>query len=157
MLIGNYLMAYHSMSSQIKDPNKCAEYQAWILDVIRDTWSSFCEEFSKLWHSERTGILYPSSLYEDQGHEAASAMALEQLLDEIFADLLGFAGIEMHRRILGLAHVAELDSIEDLDDRAKNETKALAFGRKLVLNRNSVQDIAQVIALAAKYENGELA
>jgi 5-methylthioribose kinase len=157
MLIGNYLMAYHSMSSHIKDPNKCAEYQAWILDVIRDTWSSFCEEFSKLWHSERNGILYPSSLYEDQGHDAASAMALEQLLDEIFADLLGFAGIEMHRRILGLAHVAELDSIEDLDDRARHETKALALGRRLVLNRNSVQDIAQVIALAAKYENGELA
>lgn len=156
MLIGNYLMAYHSMSSHIQDQAKCSAYQTWILEVISDTWTGFCDEFSKLWHSERNGILYPSSLYEDQGHGTASVMALEQLLDEIFADLLGFAGIEMHRRILGLAHVAELDSIEDLDDRARNETKALALGRMLVLNRKSIPCIAEVNALAVKFENGDL-
>lgn len=156
MLIGNYLMAYHAMSSHITDQEKCAQYQTWILDVIQDTWTSFCDEFSNLWHSERNGILYPSSLYEDQGHDAASAMALEQLLDEIFADLLGFAGIEMHRRILGLAHVAELDSIEDLDDRARNETKALALGRMLVLNRKSIQGIGEVKSLALRFESGDL-
>ena len=41
--------------------------------------------------------------------EAASEAALNEVLAELFADLAGFAGIEMHRRILGLAHVAELD------------------------------------------------
>jgi 5-methylthioribose kinase len=52
--------------------------------------------------------------------------------------LLGFAGIEMHRRILGLAHVAEFDRIEDPDLRAPLEARSLKLGRDLVLERNPI-------------------
>ena len=33
-------------------------------------------------------------------------------------DLLGFAGVEVHRRILGLAHNADFETIADPDLRA---------------------------------------
>lgn len=155
MLIGNYLMAYHAMSAHLTEQTKCRAYQSWILDQIDDTWTAFCGEFSHLWRTERNGILYPRTLYEDQGQPEASEAALEQLLNEIFEDLLGFAGIEMHRRILGLAHVAELDTIEDADIRARLEERCLRLGRALVLNRRRISGMDRVMAMARQMEAGE--
>ncbi len=148
MLVGNYLMAHQAMPAHIADPAACAAYQDWLLEVIRETWVTFCDEFRRLWATERTGILYPATLYEDQGHGAASDRARDDLLAEIFADLLGFAGIEMHRRILGLAHVAEFDSIADPDIRAPLEARSLRLGRDLVLGRRDITTIADVRAMA---------
>ncbi|PHR25319.1 MAG: S-methyl-5-thioribose kinase [Hoeflea sp.] len=154
MLIGNYLMAYHAMPAHIADADKCSEFQDWILSVIEETWSVFREEFLRLWRTERSGILYPKALYEDQGHDFASESAAEQLLAEIFRDLVGFAGIEMHRRILGLAHVAELDTIEDEDLKARCEARCLKLGQFLVINRNRLTGMDAVLAAARRAETG---
>jgi 5-methylthioribose kinase len=72
MLIGNYLMAYHAMPAHISDVDACRDFQDWILSVIDETWAVFRQEFLHLWRTERTGILYPKALYEDQGHHFAS-------------------------------------------------------------------------------------
>lgn len=154
MLIGNYLMAYHAMPAHISDPAACRDFQGWLLDVIEETWSVFGEEFLRLWRTERTGILYPRALYEDQGHDFASESAAQQLLGEIFRDLVGFAGIEMHRRILGLAHVAELDTIKDETIKAKCEAKCLKLGQWLVMNRNRLTGMDAVLAAARQAETG---
>ena len=148
MLIGNYLMAYHAMPAHLPDPAARARYQDWILATARETWTAFAAEFARLWRSERCGILYPRSLFEDQGHQAASEAALSEVMAELFADLAGFAGIEMHRRILGLAHVAELESIRDPDIRAPIEERCLRLGRDLVLRRKVLSGIDEVIAMA---------
>ena len=50
---------------------------------------------------------------------------------------MGFAGIEIHRRILGLAHNADFETIEDTALRAACEAKALKFGRHLAVNRSA--------------------
>ncbi len=155
MLVANYLMAYHAASAHIAEPDRCAQYQEWILSTARETWATFCDEFALLWRTERTGILYPRTLYEDQGHHLASEAALQQLLDEIFTDLTGFAGIEMHRRILGLAHVAELDTIADEDLRARLETRCLKFGQLLVVNRRHLSGMDAIVALARRIEQGD--
>lgn len=154
MLIGNYLMAYHAMPAHIPDAKACRDFQGWILSIIDETWSVFREEFLRLWRTERTGILYPKALYEDQGHHFASESAAEQLLGEIFRDLVGFAGIEMHRRILGLAHVAELDTIEDEDLKARCEAKCLKLGQFLVINRNRLTGMDAILAAAQRAETG---
>ncbi len=154
MLVGNYLMAFHAMRAHIPDPAVRAAYQDWILDTARDTWTAFTAEFAHLWRTERTGILYPRTLYEDQGQDAASEMALREVLDEIFTDLVAFAGIEMHRRILGLAHVAELDGIADPDLRAPIEARCLRLGRDLVLGRSRIKGIDAVLAMARDAERG---
>lgn len=154
MLVGNYLMAYHATVAHIADDAACASYQEWILQTINETWDAFCDEFSNLWRTERSGILYPQSLYEDQGHLMASEMALEQILNEIFEDLLGFAGIEMHRRILGLAHIAEFETIDDQDKRAPLETRSLKLGQALVMNRNRIQSMDRIISMARQSQSG---
>ncbi|MEO1001290.1 MAG: phosphotransferase [Pseudomonadota bacterium] len=157
MLMGNYLMACHAMPGHIREPDACAAYQGWLLETARATWESFTAEFRRLWREERTGILYPPALYEDQGQAEASAAACEAVLAEILADCLGFAGVEMHRRILGLAHVAEFDTIEDPDIRAPLEAQSLRLGRALVLGRHRIGGIDAVLDMARGVEAGAAA
>ena len=42
---------------------------------------------------------------------------LEDFLEDLYADVLGYAGACMIRRLVGMAHVADMDSIADPDRR----------------------------------------
>ena len=54
----------------------------------------------------------------------------------------------MIRRILGLAHIVDLEKIADPDRRALCETRALRLARELMVNRRRFADIAAVAARA---------
>ncbi len=151
MLLANFWMSYFSQQGHEADGKRDA-MRSYLLNVIIDIWSTFRTEFSKLWHTERNGILYQRSLFEDQGDLLGSQQALDLVLHGIWVDMLGFAGIEMHRRILGLAHNADFESIENADLRAKCETKALKLGRYLAINRHHIHTIADVNNLAERLE-----
>jgi 5-methylthioribose kinase len=64
----------------------------------------------------------------------------------LFTDALGFAGCEMVRRVLGLAKVAEIAGIEDLEARAAAETAALRMAERLLLERDTATSIQQVLS-----------
>ena len=100
MLIANFLMAYFSQPEH-RTGDELGDYQAWILGIIVEVSTTFETEFTRLWHTERTGMLYPKALFEDQGDP--SDAALRDVLDRTWADAVGFCGIEMHRRTLSLA------------------------------------------------------
>ncbi len=148
MLISNFFMACYAQPGHATASDDRAAYQDWILEIIAEIQSVFTAEFSRLWREERTGILYPKTLYEDQGHSIAAEQALGHCLTAIWRDCLGFAGVEMHRRILGLAHNADFETIEDQDLRAACEARALVLGRQLVVNRHRLTSMAAVIDLA---------
>lgn len=78
MLLANFWMAYNAMPGHIADPAACASYQAWILDVVAGIWDSFATEFAHLWRTERTGILYQTCLFEDQGPPTGSGTAIDR-------------------------------------------------------------------------------
>ena len=152
MLIANFLMAYFAQSGHESRAGERDDYRGWTLDVAEGVWTRFRAEFSHLWRTERTGILYPAALYEDQGHALAAEQALAALLQDIWVDAMGFAGVEMHRRILGLAHIAEFEHIENHDRRAPCEAKALRLGRHLAVNRARLLGFADVRAAAERLE-----
>ncbi len=152
MLIANFLMAHFSQPGHEATPGDRAGQQDWLLSVVETIWQVFVAEFSHLWRTERRGILYQASLYEDQGHVLAAEQALADLLGRIWADTLGFCGIEMHRRILGLAHNADFERIEDEGRRAACEARALAMGRQLMLGAGALPGIGTVTAMARRME-----
>lgn len=143
MLIANYMMAYFSQPAH--RGGDLADYQEWILSVISDTLASFDAEFRRLWATERTGMLFPRTMFEDQGHD--SAPACNDLLRDIRADALAFCGIEMHRRCLSLAHNADFEDITDPTIRAPLEARNLMMGRDLIMSAERLQDTASVLAL----------
>ncbi|MDW5317263.1 S-methyl-5-thioribose kinase [Rhizobium sp. PL01] len=151
MLLSNFWMSYFSQSGHEQNGSR-EDMRAYLLGVLVETWETFRAEFSLLWRTERTGILYQRTLFEDQGDHLGSEQALGEVLQTLWTDMLGFAGIEMHRRILGLAHNADFETIEDPDVRARCETKALKLGRHLAVNRRRIHSIAEINALAERLE-----
>ncbi len=156
MLIANMLLAFFAQSGHEAEPGARDGYRAWLLGVIAGTWGTFQAEFTRLWHSERHGILHERRLYEDQGDDLASGQALASVLRGIWIDTLGFAGVEMHRRILGLAHVEDLEAIVDPARRLVAERRALAMGRQLAVLRGVIGCPDDICGLASTIDQGDL-
>jgi 5-methylthioribose kinase len=157
MLLANFLLAYFSQSGHEAAPGTRDAYRTWLLSVVKETWATFEAEFRHLWRTERTGILHEPTLFEDQGDILGSEQALAGVLHGIWTDAMGFAGVEMHRRVLGLAHVEDIEAIPDPARRIVAERRALAMGRQLAVMRSQLRDTAEVCALAETIEKGDLA
>ena len=148
MLTANFLMAYFSQPAH-RSASDLEGYQDWILQVIEETFAAFEAEFVRLWKTERTGILYPAALFEDQGQ--ASNEACAGLLAEIRQDVMGFCGIEMHRRTLSLAHNADFEEIGDKTLRARLEARNLMMGAELVLKPESARTTEALLELTRQF------
>ena len=70
----------------------------------------------------------------------------------LFEDTLGFGAAKMIRRILGLAHVEDLESIADPERRARCETRALTLARELMLGAKGFSGMSDVAAAARSME-----
>ena len=150
MLISNYLMAYFSQPSH-RESDTLLEYQTWILKVIEGTCEAFQQEFKNLWNSERTGILFPQSMFEDQGD--SSEFALNEMLEHIWQDAVAISGIEMHRRVLSLAHNADFEEINDTEKRSQLEARNLMMGRELILNSKAIKNASELTTMARKFNS----
>ena len=154
MLIANYLMAFFSQPAHRSSSSDTETYQEWILNIIENTTKSFVDEFILLWKTERKGILYPESVFENQGHSSLSAM--NDLLQEIWVDAVTVCGIEMHRRCLSLAHNADFEEINDLALKAKLEARTLIMGRELILKAHSLNGVEYILEMAKDFNRKEL-
>jgi 5-methylthioribose kinase len=153
MLLANYWMSFFSQRGH-EEKGPRTTMRKYLLRVVVETWSHFTREFTQLWQAERRGILYQRALFEDQNDRLASEQALHHVLHEIWVDMLGFAGIEIHRRILGLAHNADFESITNEEQRAACEAKALKLGRHLAVNRARISGLEEVNLLASQLDEG---
>jgi 5-methylthioribose kinase len=152
MLTANFLMAYFSQPAH--RGSDLDDYQTWILSVIDESFTAFRGEFKDLWATERTGILYPKSLFEDQGH--TSDTACDAILTDIWQDAMRFCGIEMHRRCLSLAHNADFESIEDTNQRAALEARNIEMGAALILGAETIKDPEALKELAQTFNKKDV-
>ena len=53
-----------------------------------------------------------------------TSTSLDAFMKELFHDAMGFAACEMIRRIVGVAHVEDMESIKDIPTRAYREFAA---------------------------------
>lgn len=146
-LMANLLLAYFSQKGHASAGDDRVDYGEWLLETLLQTYAIFEAEFSILWRERRTGSLYPETLFNPQD-VAASERALNRYLRDIMVDSIGFAGAKMLRRILGIAHVEDLESIEDQNMRAECESRALSLARILITDRMSFSSFDDVVRIA---------
>jgi len=100
----------------------------------------------------RKGDSFPAALFPFGSKEESSACDL--FLAAILRDSIGFAGCKMIRRIVGIAHVEDLESISDLSARASCEIKVLEMARELIIHREKFLSsdllVTEVINLARR-------
>lgn len=127
---------YAAQEVRIRDEAERESYQRYLLDTIDELWRVFEREFRALWEREAREYFARVPGYVDD------------YLLRVLQDTAGFAGCKMIRRVIGLAPVADLETIEDEQERAKAERLALEMGQRLILQRENVRRIDDLIALA---------
>jgi 5-methylthioribose kinase len=128
--IGQFVANLILNAISVKTPNRETLYHH-----VTNTWNVFSETFSTLWK-----------------HESLEAFAnidgyLEYSLRQILEDTIGFAGCEMIRRTIGLAHVADLDGIDDDEERIKAKKIAILLGKQLITNRTTITSINELVEI----------
>lgn len=134
--VANLLLSYVSHEVHSADPAVRGDYQKWLLSTIGQVWQSFEKQFRELWNQHVKDEIWSVPGFQDD------------VLHQILQDTAGFAGCKIMRRIIGLAPVADLESIEDAKARAEAERKALQLGRQLVLRRKKMDGVNGIIAIA---------
>ena len=152
------------------------EYKQWILRTIEQTWNMFNKRFIALWDQNKDGPgeayladiynntevmqlvqeKYMRNLFHDSlGFGAAKMIRWERMnanrIDffvdfEYLADSFIFWFWYLIRRIVGVAHVEDFESIKDDKQRAVCERKALEFGKMLLKERRKFKCIGEVVS-----------
>ncbi|QGQ46402.1 S-methyl-5-thioribose kinase [Metabacillus sediminilitoris] len=121
-VFGNFLLNAFSRN---------AENQEVLFTHIETTWNVFVKEFSKAWKNDAAEIFAKTEGY------------LEDVLSEIFEEAVGFAGCEIIRRTIGLAHVADLDTLQPFDKKISTKQLALSVGSELIKNQKAIKNPCQ--------------
>lgn len=103
---------------------------ALLLRSLHDFWNAFYATFTALASHETRDAAFAFPGY------------VEALLQQVWVDTVGFAGSEMIRRTVGLAHVADLDSIRSDAARLAAKEEVLRLGAYLVKYAASVSSVA---------------
>ncbi|XP_017971154.1 PREDICTED: methylthioribose kinase [Theobroma cacao] len=143
--IGNLILAFFAQDGHADQGNDRKIYKEWILKTIEDTWNLFRQKFTALWdqHKDGPGEAYLPAIYNNP---ELQKLIQEKYMKELFHDTLGFGAAKMIRRIVGVAHVEDFESIKEASIRADCERRALELAKTLLKRRREFLSISEVIS-----------
>jgi 5-methylthioribose kinase len=145
-VISHFLISYISHKAQ---GNNNKKYFEWINNEVIEFWKSFEQNYFQLWSNKELRYSELPGLVE-QKPEIFDLIKYD-FLKGVFRDTLGFAGMEIIRRIIGVAHVADFETIQDKDLRGIAEIIALNFARRLIVEPEkfrTVEDVVEALSLS---------
>jgi 5-methylthioribose kinase len=148
-LIGNFLLAHASQRGHELARGERDGHKNYLLTQINELWSTFAAVFADLWRQHARGDLYSRRLLIDTPDLLERAITLR--LQSIWDQAVGFAACKMLRRIFGLAHVEDFESIADPELRAGCESAAAGLARDMLLNRSVYGNAAALSAAAREH------
>lgn len=140
-VLANLLLNYAGQEGWSPDADSRTQYRAYLLQTAKDVWTTFEREFRALWNE--------SAVDRISRTEGFQSIYLEQLL----RDSIGYAGCKIVRRVIGLAHVADIDKIADAAAKERAQRLALAIGKALIKHHRQAASIDELIDIATKLPN----
>ncbi|MED1852698.1 S-methyl-5-thioribose kinase [Brevibacillus borstelensis] len=131
-VIANLLLNYAGQHGLEKDGGKRESYREYLLTTVEDVWNEFVSQFVQLWHKQAK---------ERSAHVEG---LWQSYVKRLIQDTAGFAGCKILRRVIGLAGIADLNSISDEKTRAEAERLALLIGQELILKRGGIEDSTDI-------------
>ncbi|XP_031247626.1 methylthioribose kinase-like [Pistacia vera] len=146
--LGNLILAYFAQDGHANQRNDRKSYKEWILRTIEETWTLFHKKFTALWdqHKGGSGEAYIPEIYNNP---EIQQLVQQKFMKDLFHDTLGFGAAKMIRRIVGVVHVEDFESIKDARKRAACEQQALEFAKMLLKERRKFQAMAEVVSAIA--------
>lgn len=145
-LVANLLLAYFAADGL---PGDRTEQQAWLLQTVRGVWDGFDRRFRQLWSDAAAKDGAGDLCHKEFVAEGSSTLSSMQAMymRRLLADSVGFAGCKMIRRIVGIAHVSDMEEIADEAVRAACERRAVGLARRMVCGE--VEGIDELLEGAA--------
>ncbi len=144
-VIANLLLNYAAQAGW-KEEADLASYREYLLQTVSQTWEQFTTHFTALWDEHLVDRMAAVPGYK------------EHYMNQLLQDAAGFAGCKMVRRVIGLAHVADIDTIPDAARKERAQRLALAIGQSLIVGNRTITSIEEVVAIAqslqADFEQG---
>lgn len=138
-VFANLLLNYAGQEYWMKDAAAREAFRNNLLQTIISIWNQFNDKFLALW--ETHGVDRMAN--EAKGYK-------EYYMKKVLQDTVGYTGAKMVRRIVGLAHVVDIDGIEDAAIRNSAQRLALAIGTELIVRNRSIDTIEELIELVKK-------
>nr|WP_300310674.1 S-methyl-5-thioribose kinase [Halomonas sp.] len=145
VLMGNLLMAAISQPGHRQSLREQEDMSHWLLSCIHQLWQRFTQRFRALAHTHAGDFI--SAMHLDV---ESLDMLLDRHLHTILADSLGFAGAEIIRRIIGIAHVEDFEHIANPSLRADLEQQALQIARQWLLKRHEYHTLGDALLCAER-------
>lgn len=136
-VFGNLLIAY---CSYLVREDK--EYQEWLLKSALDVLKSFEAKFRALMDSATNSAAFCAPYFD--GMDDARAEFSDKMMRQIFCETIGFAGCKMMRRQMGVAHALDIESIEDVAQRAIAEKAVIKIAREFVVHYQELDNVNEV-------------
>lgn len=152
-VLENLILNCLSHYAHTPDPTERAEYQQYLLEMVRTIWNEFARKFEALWVRHNQGELIPARYWEFEAGQAAFAEFRRRYLLNILRDTAGLGGCKMLRRMMGVVSVWDISSIADLEQRAIAERTAIKIGQRWILERRQFNTVDDMIAVVQEEMN----
>ncbi len=124
-IIANLIFAWANADATMQKDQERITFKKWIEKTITEIIDIFNEKFLILWREGATEISAKVSGFD------------EWYLKTVLQDTAAVAGLELCRRIVGMAHVKDITSIENEEARIRAERICITIAKKYIVNRES--------------------
>jgi 5-methylthioribose kinase len=156
-VLQNLVLNYLAHFAHTPDPAQRADYQAYLLAMVRDIWNEFARKFDQVWAANNRGELVPQGYWDFPGGAEAFADYRRSYLQRLLQETAGHGGVKFLRRMMGIVSVWDFTSIADPKQRAVAERLAIRIGARWVLERQAVTSIDDLIGIVLEEsQNGRL-
>lgn len=131
-VIANLILNYAGQYGLQADIEKRESYRFYLLDTVENVWNEFVSQFVRLWHKQA------------EERSARVPDFWQDYVSQVLQDTAGYAGCKILRRVIGLAGVADLNRIEQVEIRAEAERLALEIGQSIIINRKHFTEITDI-------------
>jgi len=134
-VIGNLFLNYAAQEVRMADPERRADFRAYLTDSVIRLWKVFVREFQACVWDQVDSINMPQGYQDDY-------------MLRVLQDSAGLRACKMMRRVIGLAGVADIRGIEDVHQRAVAGSLALNIGVALIKRRREMRTIEDLVEIA---------
>jgi 5-methylthioribose kinase len=139
-VIANLIFAYVNAKYTMAEGGARTDQMEYLENTIEDIVDLFKDKFLRAWDQKATE---QAARYE--GFK-------EYYLNTVLRDTAAVTGLELSRRIIGLASVKDVTSIEDPNSRAAAEKICLSAGKMFIMDRESFKTGADFVSALKKCE-----
>jgi 5-methylthioribose kinase len=144
----NLVFAWVNADTTMEDRSAREDYTDWLARTLREVMDLFASKWKVLWAGRAAE---PVARYPG---------VAEWYLDGVLRDSAGVAGLELCRRVVGIAHVKDMTSIEDPSKRLRAERLCIAMAKRCIFERERIRSGADYLELlgwaAARYPRASL-